>query len=159
MPLPGDIPYVTLTYGAHINSANKNLISGKMYVTPQLARTHIGSGTYVDRSQITTRIVAGVGTSAPVIASDAPGFNVDGLVLYTIEFQDLKSPDGSQLTRAPLLNVALPLAVPVVDVDLLASAEHESGEIVYFPSVISVAGESGVITTEELLEALPQKAL
>jgi hypothetical protein len=154
MTLPLDVPTVTLTYGAHINAGKEPLKSGTLIVVPQLARTHLASGTYVDRSAVKTDLAGGVATSEPVVASDATGFNVDGLTLYTIRFEGLIAADGSLLDRPALINVALPASVPVVDVDMLASAESQSGAIINYPSVIGIAGLSGDVSAADLFAAI-----
>jgi hypothetical protein len=154
MTLPLDVPSVTLTYGAHINAGKEPLKSGTLIVVPQLARTHLASGTYVDRSAVKTDLAGGVATSEPVVASDATGFNVDGLTLYTIRFEGLIAADGSLLDRPALINVALPAAIPVVDVDMLASGESQSGAIINYPSVIDIAGLSGSVSADDLFAAI-----
>ncbi|GAA3509921.1 hypothetical protein GCM10022234_00030 [Aeromicrobium panaciterrae] len=153
MPLPGDVPKVTLTYGSHIDSAATPIVSGVMLITPEMTRTHIASGTYVDRSPIEVPIANGVGTSNPVIASDAPGFNVDGLVLYTISFLKLIDESGKVVKRHPIKNVSLPLATPTVDVDLLDASTQPGAKFTY-PSVTSIDELTGPITASQLLEVL-----
>jgi len=154
MTLPLDVPLVTLTYGAHTNAGKEPLKGGTMSITPQLARTHLASGSYVDRSAVRVDLSGGVASAEPVVASDAAGFNVDGNVLYTIKFEGLVAADGSLIDRPALTNVALPGSVPVVDVDMLAAGETESGVVINFPSVIGVAGYSGSVSVEQLMTAL-----
>ncbi len=153
MPLPGDVPKVVVTYGAQVDASNVAITSGTMMITPQMERTHLASGTYVDRRPIMVEIEDGVGTSEPVIASDAPGFNVEGQVLYDIAFRNLKDASGTRIARSGLVGVSLPLAVPTVDVDNL-TVSAQPGATVIYPSVLTIAELGGVVTGGQLLAAL-----
>jgi hypothetical protein len=145
MPIPTAVKTVTLTAGPYTDYAG-NLLRGTMTVTPSVVALVWGAtGTPLIRSDLKVELVQG---SATIVlpATDQAGFLAGGVGVkdwvYKVSF-DLIDADEP----API-QVALPAAVPNVDLDLLQGFDGETNKPVWLPNVWSVNGMSGAVTID-----------
>lgn len=151
MTLPVGLPLVTVTGGPY-NDYLGVPYSGTIQVTPSIPRVvWAATGAVLLNGSVTFTADAAGAFSFVLPACDAAGLTVQNFT-YTIRF-NLQSASGEAQPILPII-VQLLEAAPTVDLDLLETIVTSTGISVGLPSVVSVAGLSGVVTISALQAAL-----
>ncbi len=150
MSLPSGCPTVTVTCGP-LTDAEGGPCTGSAVVTPSTPVVWTATGQILHDGPIYHALDA-AGTCTVVLpATDAAGLTVQGFT-YTFGFV-AHAVSGAVVDVLPV-TVQLPHAAPAVTLGLLAHVETSTGIVVALPTVLSVAGLSGSISTGALATAM-----
>lgn len=154
MALPPGIKTVRVEIGPYTSLATGLPIRGKITFRPSRWLIWQPTGTpLVQTDRVVDLDEAGMAT-VTLPATDQTGF-VDGsqqpVTRWT--YRVTTSLTGVA-TQPPPADIALLEGAPVVDLDLLVPVPSSTGVVVSRPEVLSVAGASGVVTVQQLINAL-----
>lgn len=152
MALPPAVETVTVTYGPFPDFQG-NMLDGTVTFTPvsPVPVVHVPTGTPIVKRPITVAFDADSGSVGAVTlpATDASDLTVtDFSYNVTVKFRQTDAENW------PAKLIQLPRDAPTVDLDVLPPVTAATGVVINYPAVLSVAALTGVITAQQLIDAL-----
>lgn len=153
MALPSGIKTVEVTVGPYITADGK-AIRGSVTFTPSRWLIWQPTGTPIVRTPIKVDLDSNGRGLATLMATDQTGF-VDGNQRPVTDWTwDVTVTLTGVSPNPPGTSIVLPVDTPSVDLDLLVPTATSVGIVVARPEVVSVVGEAGAVTAEQIRDDL-----
>lgn len=150
MSFPAGITPATIIIGQLHDQAGDTNYNGMIKITPSSSCIHVPTGTPFSDSPIYAEMTDGSAT-VQLLPSDADNMSVTNR-LYTFDFTDIVDPSGNPVNME-MKEVFIPSSATSIDFDTMLPQAH-GPQTIYFPTVATISGLTGVITTAQLVAAM-----